>query len=77
MDHTSRAVLAQAQVDAKTNEITGFQPLLDGLDLAGRVVTADALSRCRHNASYADHFVMPRWLVVAAGEAVTALARSA
>ena len=43
MDHTSRAVLAQTQVDAKTNEITGFQPLLEGLDLAGRVLTADAL----------------------------------
>jgi hypothetical protein len=43
MDHTSRAVLAQTQVDAKTNEITGFQPLLDGLDLAGRIITADAL----------------------------------
>jgi predicted transposase YbfD/YdcC len=43
MDHTSRAVLAQAQVDAKTNEITGFQPLLEGLDLAGRVLTADAM----------------------------------
>jgi predicted transposase YbfD/YdcC len=43
MDHTTRAVLAQTDVDAKSNEITGFQPLLDGLDLAGRVVTADAM----------------------------------
>jgi predicted transposase YbfD/YdcC len=43
MDHTSRAVLAQTNVDAKTNAITRFQPLLDGLDLAGRVITADAL----------------------------------
>ncbi len=61
MDHTSRAVLGQTDVDAKTNEITGFQPLLDGLDLAGTVVTADALSRSRHNASYAEVVVMPRW----------------
>jgi predicted transposase YbfD/YdcC len=30
-------------VDDTTNEITQFQPLLERLDLAGRVVTADAL----------------------------------
>src|SRR6266699_2587931 len=45
-------VLAQRRVDGKTNEITGFRPLLDEVDLAGRVVTADALSRCRDNARY-------------------------
>jgi DDE_Tnp_1-associated/Transposase DDE domain len=43
MDHTTRAVLAQRQVDGAPNEVTGFQPLLAGLDLAGAVVTADAL----------------------------------
>ena len=43
MDHTTRAVLAQADVDDTTNEITQFQPLLERLDLAGQVVTADAL----------------------------------
>jgi predicted transposase YbfD/YdcC len=43
IDHSSSAVLAQAVVDATTNEITQFRPLLDGLDLAGRAVTADAL----------------------------------
>jgi hypothetical protein len=42
-----------------------------------RVVAVDALSRPRHNASYADLFVMPMWGVVAAPGAVTALARSA
>jgi len=42
MDHTSRAVLAQTEVDGKTNEITRFRPLLDRLDLTGTVVTADA-----------------------------------
>jgi hypothetical protein len=34
MDHTSRAVLAQTDVNHTTNEITQFQPLLDGVDLA-------------------------------------------
>jgi hypothetical protein len=29
MDHTSRGVLAQVDVDTKSNEITGFQPLLE------------------------------------------------
>jgi hypothetical protein len=33
----------QADVDDTTNEVTRFRPLLEGLDLAGRVVTADAL----------------------------------
>jgi predicted transposase YbfD/YdcC len=43
MDHTTRAVLAQTDVDATTNEITQFQPLLESLDLAGWVITADAM----------------------------------
>jgi hypothetical protein len=64
MDHTSRAVLAQTQVDTKTNEITRFRPLLEGLDLAGRIITADALSRDPHKASYAEVVVMPRWRAV-------------
>jgi predicted transposase YbfD/YdcC len=52
MDHTSRAVLGQTDVDAKTNEITGFQPLLDGLDLTGTVVTADAIHTQRAHADW-------------------------
>jgi hypothetical protein len=36
-------VLAQREVDAKSNEITAFRPLLAPLDLAGRVVTFDAM----------------------------------
>jgi Transposase DDE domain len=43
MDHTTRTVLGQSDVDTKTNEIARFQPLLEGLDLAGRVLTADAM----------------------------------
>ncbi|HET7516547.1 MAG TPA: ISAs1 family transposase [Actinomycetes bacterium] len=52
MDHTSRAVLAQTQVDAKTNEITRFRPLLDRLDLTDTVVTADALHTQREHAEW-------------------------
>jgi predicted transposase YbfD/YdcC len=43
MDHTTRAVLAQRQVAGAPEEVPAFQPLLTPLDLAGRVVTADAL----------------------------------
>ncbi|MFF0142395.1 ISAs1 family transposase [Streptomyces sp. NPDC005227] len=36
-------VLAQREVDAKSNEITAFRPLLERLNLSGAVVTFDAL----------------------------------
>jgi predicted transposase YbfD/YdcC len=36
-------VTAQREVGSKTNEITVFKPMLAGLDLAGAVVTFDAL----------------------------------
>jgi hypothetical protein len=41
--HGSGTVIAQRQVDAKTNETTQLEPLLEGVGLGGRVVTADAL----------------------------------
>jgi predicted transposase YbfD/YdcC len=56
MDHTTGAVLAQADVNNTTNEITRFQPLLDRLDLTDTVVTADAI-HTQH--AHAD------WLVTA------------
>jgi len=43
MDHTTRAVLAQRQVNGAPGEVPAFQPLLAGLDLTRVVVTADAL----------------------------------
>jgi predicted transposase YbfD/YdcC len=43
MDHATRAVLAQRQVDGAPGEVPGLRPLLAGLDLADVVVTADAL----------------------------------
>jgi predicted transposase YbfD/YdcC len=39
-------------VDHTTNEIARFRPLLDGLDLAGRVITADALHTHRDHADW-------------------------
>ena len=52
MDHTDGTVLAQRQVDGAPSEVTGFRPLLAGLDLAGVVVTADALHTRREHAEF-------------------------
>ncbi|WP_329492964.1 ISAs1 family transposase [Kitasatospora herbaricolor] len=41
--HGTRTVIAQRQVDSKSNEITAFQPLLNPLDLTDTVVTFDAM----------------------------------
>jgi len=52
IDQEARTALAQTDVDGKTNEITRFAPLLAPLDLAGCVVTADALHTQRDHADY-------------------------
>jgi len=41
--HKEGVVIAQRAVDAKSNEITAFKPLLEPLDLQGKVITADAM----------------------------------
>ena len=71
MDHASRAVLAQTQVDAKTNEITGFQPLLDGLDLAGRVVTADAMHTQHAHADWLESIKHAAYVLIVKGNQPT------
>jgi hypothetical protein len=43
MEHATPSVLAQRAVNGAPGEVPGFQPLLADLDLAGAVVTADAL----------------------------------
>ena len=48
----ARAVLAQRDVDQKTNEITQEKPLPDGIDIAGALVTADALHVQKETARY-------------------------
>lgn len=45
-------VLAQRDVGAKTNEISEFQPLLSTMDLAGVVITANALHTQRGHARH-------------------------
>ena len=41
--HKEGVVVSQMPVDSKTNEITCFKPLLDNVDITGKVVTADAM----------------------------------
>lgn len=54
MTHDSALVVAQREVDGKTNEIPCFQPLLSTLDrdMSGVVVTADALHTQRAHARH-------------------------
>jgi predicted transposase YbfD/YdcC len=52
MDHATRAVLAQRQVNGAPGEVPGFVPLLAVLDLAQTVVTADALHTHRDAAEF-------------------------
>jgi predicted transposase YbfD/YdcC len=48
----ARAVLAQKDIDAKTNEITQVKPLLDDADITGALVTADAMHVQKETARY-------------------------
>ncbi|MGH8921106.1 MAG: ISAs1 family transposase [Actinomycetes bacterium] len=57
IDQHTRVVLGQVSVDSKTSEINRFTPLLDtlnsnGTDLAGVVITADALHTQREHVDY-------------------------
>jgi predicted transposase YbfD/YdcC len=50
--HDTATVLGQRQVPVGSSEITWFQPLLDTIDLTGKVVTADALHTTAEHARY-------------------------
>ena len=75
MDHTSRAVLAQRQVGGAPEEVPAFQPLLDGLDLAGAVVTADALQTHLAAAEFLVAGVQAHYLFTVKANQPTLLAR--
>ncbi|MEV4019893.1 ISAs1 family transposase [Nonomuraea angiospora] len=59
--HNTQIVVAQRQVEAKSNEIPAFTPLLSHLDLTGVVVTADALhtqhDHARHVIAAGGHYL--------------------
>ena len=74
--HGIGAVLGQVAVNAKSNEIPAVRDLLAAFaDLAGAVITLDALCRRRHNASYGDPVVMP--IPPSGGVSVVAAGRTA
>jgi predicted transposase YbfD/YdcC len=52
MEHATRAVLAQREVNGAPGEVPAFQPLLADLELTGVVVTADALQTHRDAAQF-------------------------
>ena len=57
-----QVVIAQVQVDAKSNEIPAVKPLLEPLDIKGSVITADAMHTQKDTATFiveekkADYF---------------------
>lgn len=65
--HGHGAVLAQRRVAAKTSEIGAFAPLLDEVELAGRVVTADSLHTQRAHARYLVEQRQAAYLLVVKG----------
>jgi predicted transposase YbfD/YdcC len=52
VNHATGVVHGQVAVDAKSNEITAFEPLLDPLDLKDVVLTADAMHTQDAHAKY-------------------------
>jgi predicted transposase YbfD/YdcC len=69
IDQHSRVVLGQLAVDAKASEINRFAPLLDtvtGIDLAGVVITADALHTQREHVA-AVHARGAHWVLTVKG----------
>jgi predicted transposase YbfD/YdcC len=77
MDHTTRAVLAQREVDGAPGEVPGFQPLLADLELAGVVVTADALQTHADAAEFLVTVKQADYLFMVKANQPTLLARCA
>ena len=50
--HHEKMVISQQQVDKKSNEVNAFKPLLEHLDLNGKIVTADAMQTQVKNARF-------------------------
>jgi predicted transposase YbfD/YdcC len=63
-DQRAGAVLGQAEVDGKTNEVTAFAPLLEPVDLAGCVVTADAMHTQRDHAEFLVNIKKAHYILI-------------
>ena len=63
MTHDTKTVIGQRDVDSdKTNEIKVFRPLVAGLDIAGKVVTADPMHAQRKAARFIVGFKAGHYL---------------
>lgn len=69
--HDDQTVLAQRQVDAKSNEIRAFVPLLTGLDLTSTVVTADAMHTQREHARHLVQHRNAHYILIVKGNQKT------
>nr|WP_273474188.1 ISAs1 family transposase [Nocardiopsis sinuspersici] len=65
LTHHLPVTLAQAEVGSKTNETRHFRPLLDGLDLAGKTVTCDALHTVKDHLSWLVETKKAHYIAVA------------
>ena len=75
VDHTGGCLLDQVEVDAKSNETTAFQPLLQDLDLVGVTVTFDAMHSVRANLDWLVTVKGAHYLAVVKANQPSLLAR--
>lgn len=73
--HAPSVTLAQREVGAKTNETAAFRPLLEPLDLAGVVVTFDALHSVKDQVRWLVQEKRAHYIAVIKGNQPTASAQ--
>ena len=71
--HKEGVVIAQEEVDEKSNEIKHVKPLLENLDIEGSVITADALHTQKEIANYLVEKKKADYLFIAKGNQPTLL----
>ncbi len=77
MEHATRRVLAQREVDGAGGEVPGLKPLLEPVDLAGSVVTCDALQTHAEAAMFLVNVKQADYLFVVKANQPTLLERCA
>jgi hypothetical protein len=73
--HAPTVTLVQQEVGAKTNETAAFRPLLEPLDLAGTVVTFDALHSVKDQVRWLVQEKKAHYIAVIKGNQPTASAQ--
>jgi len=71
--HKEGVVIAQNQVDAKSNEITALKPLVEPLNIQGKVVTTDALHTQVETARYLKEEKSADYVMIVKGNQPTLL----